>query len=165
LAVISGGIAAVVAILEATTKFGATGEGIRVTDALAASFAARLALAAILGFLAWETSSQETMLQLEIEEAAETIDDKATFIDTIEEAASTSDLNLERGWTRATLTDAVRRWCDKQHGHEGGSRPVRAGAVGWLWRGPEAMPLRTMAAMISHVDFTRLLTATGLEQA
>jgi hypothetical protein len=164
LAVTSGGIAAVVTILQATTKFGVSGsvnEETQATALITAAIGALILIAAGVGLLAWRAGGEEKILKLELEGAAETLSDKATIFETLSEIAAAGGLALESGWTRQTLIDAISAWC----ADDGGAteeRP-RPRAI-FRSRVPEAVPFHVIARTIGAVDFARLITAKGLEQ-
>jgi hypothetical protein len=126
------------------------------------SFAIFGVYATALGLLAWWSSTREQAVRLEIEDAAETLADKGTLIQALDE------IGVGEHWTRNTLRSAIARWYasgedrDEAHGHRPLSRPPlpfpfpsAAIAMG--------EPLRVTAARIGDVDFERLVTAKGLE--
>jgi hypothetical protein len=143
-AALSGGIAAVLVVMRLSNTLVPES---RIQQILIGVAIATLSLAAaVLGCWAWLVSSRETLLELRIEEAAETLADKATVMDSVAEIA------LSGTWSRAELIEGVRAWIQR---HEQPDVTLASGAG--------SIPLVTLAADIGAVDFARLLTAKGLE--
>jgi hypothetical protein len=87
-------------VLEATTKFAIErhSEGPETATGITIAIGAFTVLAALVGLAAWSASSQEKMLELEIEGVAEAFEDKATIEDTLREVAeSTEGFSLGHG--------------------------------------------------------------------
>jgi hypothetical protein len=147
LAAISGGLAAALGVITAIIR------AYDSTRYLLGFVAATLGLlAAVLGFLAWRVSIAEQTLRLQLEEAAETLSDRAAFVDTINE------IGLGRFWTRADLHGALDRW----EIPDGPWDRTRGSIVG-LGPSYRSVPLARTAERIGPVDFGRLLVAKGIE--
>jgi hypothetical protein len=97
-----------------------------------------LAAAALLG------KEREERLQLEIEEAGETLADKGALVGTL------AELGLDGFFTREELQDAIYYWSEMDNEVE-------------VIRFKDRVPLSRVAAKIGPVDFARLLLAKGLE--
>jgi hypothetical protein len=115
-----------------------------------AAFAA--VLTALVGLGAWRLSAQERTLNLDLEEAAETLSDRAAYLDTIDE------IGLGAVWTRQELHAALQGWevpevRNSTHGP----------SLGFFGPPYRSVPLAHTAAEIGHVDFGRLLVAKGIE--
>jgi hypothetical protein len=171
LAVASGGIAALLTLLEATTKFAIErhSEGPETATAITITIGVFTVLAALVGLAAWSASSQEKMLELEIEGVAEAFEDKATIEDTLREVAeSTEGFSLGHGWTREELIARVTDWLN----HHTEPELVRLDATRMrgalqallIPRRSRVVPLASTAHRIGAADFVRLLTTKGLER-
>jgi hypothetical protein len=142
LALLAAGIAALTALVRTTFDLGV------VTTSQEAVLATVLVgftvVAAVVGLLAWNVASREKMLRLEIEDAAETLADKAAFVETI------AELELGETWARDELRQAIVKWSEQP-------RPPVSPI------GSTAVPLSVTADRIGAVDFARLLVVRGLE--
>lgn len=160
-AVLSGGITAVIAVVGATAKLP--------VDYLAGLFIAPVMLtlglvAAFNGLRIWQAKTAADDQQAEIEEVADTLGDKGTYVRAMREIAVEGKLQAQ--FTRDHLHQGVCAWAEPASELEESeptllqrlrrsARPLSAAP------GPE--PLRRVAARIGEVDFAALLIAKGAE--
>jgi hypothetical protein len=158
LAGLTGGGAALLALIGALTRF----DPYVVPPSLVLSMSALLAtVSALFGVLAWRTAAIERRLQLELDEVAETLSDRAALADTL------TELGLQSFFTRGELHAAISHWAAGVHVARRDRGPTVASSVrevllpvGARYR---SVPLAHTAAVIGAVDFAKLLIAKGVE--
>ena len=98
----------------------------------------------LIGAMALLNKEREERLRIEIEEAAETLADRAALVGVL------AELGLDGFFTRDTLQEEIYYWSE-------GDNEVE------MIRFRDRVPLSRVAAEIGPVDFARLLLAKGLE--
>lgn len=162
IAFMTGGIAALGALVGALTKFDFKYDDMDAVS-LAAHYVAWFPVVGVVGLLgamlalsAFLTKSRIEWLERSIEEAATALGDRQTLVRTVRE------LGLTSSWTSDDLQNAVQRWTgDKAVGpqYRWGSSLLEA----FPRRQSASIPLRDAAALVGSVDFTRMLLAKGTE--
>src|SRR6266568_4475504 len=112
--------------------------------------------AAYLGMLAWLYWSAAEHIEEAIADAAESLDDKTTFVGVVKEIETASISRMP--WSRKDLDRLITEW----------AQPRRMSPLILpIWRLRSirgTVPLRRLAAHIGSADFSRLLIARGLEK-
>lgn len=151
LAGISAGVATVLGLLTALIRVSPDAD-IEVQSLLGTMTGAFALIAAGLGLLAWRIATLERSLQMELDDVAETLSDKAAFSDTINE------VGLGSFFTKSQLQEAIREW--SANGMPSGARSPSSGLFGGMYR---SVPLASTAHAIGPVDFGKLFLAKGIE--
>jgi hypothetical protein len=108
-------------------------------------FGALLAICSlVVGAMALLNKEREERLRIEVEEAAETLSDRAALVGTL------AELGLDGFFTREDLQEAIYYWSEMDNEIE-------------VIRFQDRVPLSRVAAKIGPVDFARLLLSRGLE--
>lgn len=108
-------------------------------------FGALLAICSlVVGAMALLNKEREERLRIEIEEAAETLSDRAALVGTL------AELGLDGFFTREDLQEAIYYWSEMDNEIE-------------MIRFRDRVPLSRVAAKIGPVDFARLLLSRSLE--
>jgi len=97
-----------------------------------------------IGAMALLNKEREERLRIELEEAAETLSDRASLVGTL------AELGLDGFFTREDLQEAIYYWSEMDNEIE-------------VIRFRDRVPLSRVAAQIGPVDFARLLLSRGLE--
>jgi hypothetical protein len=118
----------------------------QVSGVLTAAGGFMIVAGAMLGVFALLSKSREERLQLLIEEATDTLNDRGTLLATLHEVGIP-----ETGWSRGELQSCVSRWLASDDKASIG--PPEVGE-----------PLVRVARRIGSVDFARLLLAKGQER-
>jgi len=98
----------------------------------------------LVGAMALLTKEHEERLRIEIEEAAETLADRAALVGTL------AELGLDGFFTREDLQESIYYWSEMDNEIE-------------VIRFRDRVPLSRVAAKIGPVDFARLVISKGLE--
>ena len=98
----------------------------------------------VIGAMALLNKEREERLRIEIEEAAETLSDRAALVGTL------AELGLDGFFTREDLQEEIYYWSEMDNEIE-------------VIRFRDRVPLSRAAAKIGPVDFARLLLSRGLE--
>jgi hypothetical protein len=108
-------------------------------------FGALLAICSlVVGAMALLNKEREERLRIEIEEAAETLSDRAALVGTL------AELGLDGFFTREDLQEAIYYWSEMDNEIE-------------MTRFRDRVPLSRVAAKIGPVDFARLLLSRSLQ--
>jgi hypothetical protein len=154
LSIVAGGFAVIALILRFTNpEYSETRRG---TDiAFYAAFGAGAAV--LLAALSWWTSGRETWLRLEIEGVSDTLADRATLADLLDE------IDAGPAWTRAQFEAAVGRWIrdtpPRARPWVSLRRALRLPMVGR----DEPESLAAVARRLGHLDTARLVLAKATE--
>ena len=143
-AAVSGGIAVVLGLISGLSS---GLEDLRAVLGFAALFFALVGAA--VGAIAWGLATRERFLELDLEEAGETLSDRASV------AGALDELGLDDAFDREELNQAIEGW-EIPDGHGATSQRRLAG------RGRET-PLADTAAKIGPRDFGKLLLTKGIE--
>jgi hypothetical protein len=142
-AAVSGGIAVVLGLISGLSSgFPSLRAGLGIT----ALFFTLVGAAA--AAFAWGLSTQERFLELDLEEAGETLSDRAALAGTLDE------LELEGTFSRDDLHQSIAEW-KVPH--------VDRGAPAFVASRQRARPLAATANRIGPRDFGRVLLAKGIE--
>jgi hypothetical protein len=148
----SGGVAAVLGVIAALLRASPT-NGLDVVRPVLFVAALTLGLfAAVLAVLAWQLAAREHWLQMELEDAGETLSERAALSDAL------TELGVGDFFTRAELLEALSRW-DVAHDVIRGPYPV----LPFMSPTYEAVPLAHTAGIVGPVDFAKLMLAKGVE--
>lgn len=151
-AIISGVVAAVLALIGAVAR--ATPEEFAWHNLLFTLAGVLGVGAALLGLLSWRMKFREQRLEMEIEDAAETLADRGAL------AATLTEIGLGDFFTLPDLQRALADWGSEEKGFP----PRPASPLSFLAPPTyRSVPLSQVAALIGPVDFGKLLIAKGKE--
>lgn len=140
-----GGLGGIVGLLLVAIGAMVRNETVPGLSAVLIPMGAALAICSLLvGAMALLAKEQEERLRIEIEEAAETLADRAALIGTL------TELGLDGFFTRDDLQESVYYWSEMDNEIE-------------VIRFRDRVPLSRVAAKIGPVDFARLVISKGVE--
>lgn len=148
--------AGVTVILGAITAFGKLGDSedwvVMYQPLFGVATGVGLLLTSFVAVAAWRVTTMERTLALDLEEIADTLDDRTAYVDVLEE------IDVGKFWTRQELLAAVEQWARREPG-------ARRGGAMSAFIGPaySAVPVSHVAAEIGPYDFVKLLLAKGQE--
>jgi DnaJ domain len=127
-------------------------------------FALFAVLAAILGLLSWRASAHATWIEGALEDLADTLSDKNSYLELMVELSDAGD--LKEHWTRSDLVRAIEGWIDPGRHKQSVPRALVLRSLFGLVAANRdvGIPLHDLAVVPGPVDLAALIISKGLER-